>query len=75
MLKTAVKNSEEYWKSEDASIKRTLALYMQKCGETDRAQALIEQAKALLEKESIVGIRRHEELLLFRITKEDDKAV
>lgn len=75
VLKTAVKNSEEYWKSEDASIKRTLALYMQKCGETDRAQALIEQAKALLEKESIVGIRRHEELLLFRITKEDDKAV
>ena len=75
VLKAAVKNGEEYWQSDDASIKRTLALYMQKCGETDRAQALITQAKNLLEKESIVGLRRHEELLLSRITKEDEETV
>ncbi len=75
VLKTAAKNSEEYWKSDDVAVKRTLALYMQKCGEIERAQALIAQARALLEKESILGLRRHEELLLSRITKEDEKAV
>ncbi len=75
VLKTAVKNSEEYWRSDDVAVKRTLAVYMQKCGETERAQALIAQAKDLLAKESIVGLRRHEELLLSRITKEDEKAV
>lgn len=67
VLKTAAKNSEEYWSSDDVAVKRTLALYMQKCGETERAQALIAQANALLEKESILGLRRHESLLLSRI--------
>lgn len=67
VLKTAAKNSEEYWQSDDVAVKRTLALYMQKCGETERAQALIAQANVLLEKESILGLRRHEALLLSRI--------
>jgi hypothetical protein len=75
VLKTAAKNGEAYWKSDDVAVKRTLALYMQKCGETERAQALIAQAEDLLEKESILGLHRHEALLLSRVTKEDEKAV
>ena len=67
VLKEAVKNDEEYWKSDLVSIKRTLALYMQKCGEPERAALLIEQAKALNEKERILGLKKHEEILLSRI--------
>ncbi len=67
VLKTAVKNAEEYWQSEDVAIKRTLALYMQKCGEAERAALLIEQAEALLQEEPILGIKKHEMLLLSRI--------
>jgi hypothetical protein len=67
VLRTAVKNSEEYWKSDDVAIKRTLALYMKKCGEEERAQALLVQANDLLLRESIVGLRRHEARLLARI--------
>lgn len=67
VLKTAAKNDEEYWKGDDVAIKRTLALYMQKCGEEDRASLLIQQAEALIEKQPIAGLRKHEQLLLSRI--------
>lgn len=67
VLKEAVKNGGEYWQSEDPAIKRTLALYMQKCGEAERADLLIEQAKRLLKREEIAGLIRHEEILLARI--------
>ena len=68
VLKTAVKNNEGYWQSEDVAIKRTLALYMQKCGEAERAHLLIAQAKQLLENNEVAGIKKHEELLLSRIS-------
>lgn len=67
VLKEAVKNGEEYWKSDEYAIKRTLALYMQKCGETERADLLLAQARELLEKEQIAGLKKHEEILLSRI--------
>ena len=67
VLKEAVKNGGEYWQSDDPAIKRTLALYMQKCGEAERADLLIEQAKNLLKNEEIAGLKKHEEILLARI--------
>ena len=70
VLKTAVKNDEAYWKGEDVAIKRTLALYMQKCGEAERAELLIEQAEALIEKEPIAGLKKYERILLSRIKEE-----
>ena len=71
VLKTAAKNDEEYWKSDDVAIKRTLALYMQKCGEAERASLLVQQAEALIEKQPIAGLRKHEQLLLSRIKQEN----
>ena len=67
VLKKAVKANEEYWKSDDVSMKRTLALYMSKCGEKECAELLISQARKLLESYEIDGLRKHEELLLSRI--------
>lgn len=67
VLKRAAKNDEVYWASDDYAIKRTLALYMQKCGEAERADLLMEQAKTLLLNEEIAGVKKHEEMLLSRI--------
>ncbi len=67
VLKEAAKNDEEYWQSDLVPIKRTLALYMQKCGEPERAELLIAQARQLLEGERIAGLKKHEEILLSRI--------
>lgn len=67
VLKTAAKNDEEYWKSEDVVIKRTLALYMHKCGEEERADLLISEARELLKQSISFGQAKHEELLLSRI--------
>ena len=67
VLKAAVKSGEEYWQSDDVAIKRTLALYMTRCGETERAELLTLQAQALLEKIAVAGQRKHEEILLSRI--------
>ena len=67
VLKAAVKNGDDYWKSETVSVLRTLALYMNLCGETERSCALISQAKDLLKTLPTEGQKKHEQLLLSRI--------
>ena len=57
----------DFLKSNDVSAKRILAAYSAAFGKTEAVSPLIEQAKTAMEKESILGVRRFEEILLSRI--------
>ncbi len=52
------------------SAKRVLAAVSRYCGKEEAVAPLIEQAQALLSNEPILGVRKFEERLLSRLTKE-----
>lgn len=57
-------------KEETVTAKRILAAYAQACGKNEVVEVLLKQAKALLPQERIVGVRKFEEILLLRLSKE-----
>ena len=67
-LKSLLETDEKLLRSDDYRIKRLLATYAYACGDKKKGKALVGQAKAALEKERIVGIRKHELTLLSRLS-------
>lgn len=67
-LKSLLETDEKLLRSDDYRIKRLLATYAYACGDKKKGKALAGQAKAALEKERIVGIRKHELTLLSRLS-------
>ena len=64
---TACKN---FLKEETVTAKRILAAYAKACGKEDAVEIFLEQAKVLLNQERIAGVRKFEEILLLRLSKE-----
>lgn len=57
----------EFLQEETPASKRILAAYSAAFGKTDAVEPLLAQAKSLLEKERILGVKRFEEILISRI--------
>ena len=57
----------EFLKENTATAKRILAAYSSAFGKQEAVASLIEQAKAVLDREQMLGVRRFEEILLSRI--------
>ena len=77
-LKKLQETDEAFLRSEDYKAKRILALYSTLAGKEEEGELLIGQAKKLLEKEPILGVKKFEEKLLERIKtdeKDDSKRV
>ncbi len=66
-LKQLLESDERLLRSEDYRVKRLLATYSYALGEKGRGRALVTQAKQILEKEPVLGVRKHEEILLSRL--------
>ena len=60
---------QEYLKGDSVTAKRVLAAYSKACGRAEAVEVLLGQAKELLPKERIVGVRKFEEILLSRISE------
>ncbi len=58
---------KKYLQNETATSKRILAAYSAASGQAEGVQVLVAQAKDLLEKERVLGVRRFEEILISRI--------
>ena len=67
-LKELMEKDEAFLRSDDYRAKRLLATYAAACGETEKAERLVAQAKAALGKERITGLKKHEYILLERLT-------
>ncbi len=67
-LKNLMERDEAFLRSDDYRAKRLLATYAYACNEAERGRALVEQAKECLQKQPIAGVRKHELLLLSRLT-------
>ena len=61
---------KSFLQEEAVTAKRILAAYAQACGREEAVEILLGQAKVLLEQERIAGVRKFEEILLLRLSKE-----
>ena len=60
----------EYLQSDEASAKRILAAYSAAFGKTEAVEPLLAQAEECLKKERVLGVKKHEQILLSRIVTE-----
>lgn len=75
-LEAAEKNYEackNVLQEENATAKRILCAYALACEKIEAAEVLLEQARALLEREKIAGVKRFEEILLSRLENKKDE--
>ena len=62
-----------FLQEEGASTKRILCAYALAVGNTEAAEAFLEQARAALVREKIAGVKRFEEILLSRLANKKDE--
>ena len=67
LAQDSAKYCEDYLKSEEVAAKRALAAYCLAFGKYDAVMPLLTQARALLAKESILGLAKSEEKLLLQL--------
>ena len=61
---------KNFLKEETVAAKRVLAAYAKACDKKESASILLEQANTLLGEERIAGVKKFEEILLLRLSKE-----
>ena len=76
-IEDAEKNYEAckgFLKEENATAKRILCAYATACQNTEAAEVLLQQARLLLAKEKIAGVKKFEEILLSRLANKKEES-